>query len=1107
MMKRFLICFLAFTILISSVFTGVVFAADYEILNIESISANKVVEYSTNPAKNIIDGDESTYTLFDISGENPKIEISLEKSIVTKIRLATKNFVAWKNVKTIRATLDNGDSEDVVVPECSCDTVWVEFTLSTQNVEKITFEILDFYDNSKSNYCAINEIEVTGIAANVAEGSERSFKYETDFTIVNSSGIASDGNWARWFDGSVDTTNNLGPLANGYFVIQFAYPTDVSKIIFTPTVNNNWTAPTAVSFEVYNEETKYRKRMQNPEPVEQGEVYSLSLSNDPQTIDLNNEPLMRKITHLVVNIPNWHTYIEGNSWGGFREIEIFGTMHTESQKVSDMINYEQVSCVELFRDMGIIPALSEGQTKEDYMATKVTRLDAMKYLLKFNGEYDKAMSYEGNFNYDDASEVPDYKNMLSYVYAHQGKYPFYQSGSFQPTIELTTKEWYILLLGQLGYVYGDDFTDETLRDMAFELGIGDSLYSDELNLKELSIALYEILGLTYKDTNTVVIDKMKETGVATDNDVFRFYTKYDTETKASNGNYDPDNPSNSKWYKVDKDGTFNFSRMEHPKVIDKNMFIFNSAYHLELITRGVKPKDDPDSLREEFAEALKTSGVKGFRFPGGTPAHYYFIEGYDYDAQLWHMQEKYGMEGRGGNFQPIEGNENNFHADFWDWLDFCKENDLNTYYQINLYWYVDENGNVKATIPSRWTHKDGKAMLYDGVKRIDEGAAAFAKHLDKIKELGYEIDVWEMGNEDFHWVTYTNEHYSNNTEDMEDNYYDLVAAYTKEIIARWPDAVIVYTTMSTDDNQIEEYQERGVWQYLAGSAHHYPFGSWNAPPAAEKTDIKRFVYTNDMNMVKWSDVSGAGHYENVPEGEHIPANAVAKPGQDLMITETILYRHEAWDCYAVQDKFGHALNTIKNMGEGLFDTPWKVFVVHEIESSYFGWIKYDKAFNPQTRRTRTFGGYGTPVGELIDDLPEAYDFSGKIFSSASAKALALLADHIGGEVLADVRTSYGRHIAGYASENSDHTEITFTLVNRMEEEAPVEIKLPEWTVDAQSIDMEIMQSDYLWAVLDEEYNHYNKAIEIKGNADDKNSNAVEFTIEPYSIVHFKVKVK
>lgn len=1090
----------------SSIYTGVVFAADYEILNIESINANKVVDYSTNPSNNIIDGDEATYTLFDISGENPKIEISLGKSIVTKIRLATKNFVAWKNVKTISATLDSGDTQKATVPECSCDTVWVEFDISGHNVEKITFEILDFYDNSKSNYCAVNEIEVTGVAANVAEGSERSFKYETDFTIVNSSGIASDGNWARWFDGNYDTTNNLGPLANGYFVIQFAYPTDVSKIVFTPTVNNNWTAPTAVSFEVYNEETKYRKRMVNPSPVEHGTVYPIALANEAQPIDLNNEPLMRKITHLVVNIPQWHTYIEGNSWGGFREVEIFGTMHTESQKVADMINYEQVSCVQLFRDMGVIPQMAEGQTKEDYMATKVTRLDAMKYLLKFNGEYETAMKYNGAFNYDDASEVPDYKNMLSYVYAHQGKYPFYQSGSFQPDIELTTKEWYILLLGQLGYVYGNDFTDATLQDMAFSLGIGDSLYSDELNLKELSISLYEILGLTYKGTEDVVIEKMKEKGVASEKDIFRFYTKYDTETKASNGEYDPNNPNNSKWYKVDKDGTFTFSRQEHPKVIDKNMFIFNSAYHLELITRGVKPKDDPDSLREELSEGLKQSGIKGLRFPGGTPAHYYFIEGYDYDAQLWHMQDKYGMASKSGNFTPIEGNENNFHADFWHWLDFCKENDLNTYFQINLYWYVDENGKVTATIPGRWTHKNGKAMLYDGTKRIKEGAAAFAKHLDKIKELGYEIDVWEMGNEDFHWINYSTLGNEYNTEDMEDNYFDLVAAYTKEIIARWPDAVICYTHLNTADDEVQEYEERGVWQYLAGSTHHYPFGSWNAPPAAEKTDIKRFVYTNDMNMVKWASAN-ATPYEGYTNGDYVPANAVAKPGLETMITETILYRHEAWDCYAVQDKFGHALNTIKNMGEGLFDTPWKVFVVHELESSYFGWIKYDKAFNPQTRRTRTFGTYGEPVGELLDDLPEAYDFSGKVFTSSSAKALTMLADHIGGEVLADVRSSYGRHIAGYASENSDHTEITFTLVNRMEEEGNVEIKLPEWTVDAQSIDMEIMQSDYLWAVLDEEYNHYNKAIEIKGNADDKNSNVIEFTIEPYSIVHFKVKVK
>ncbi len=119
----------------------------------------------------------------------------------------------------------------------------------------------------------------------------------------------------------------------------------------------------------------------------------------------------------------------------------------------------------------------------------------------------------------------------------------------------------------------------------------------------------------------------------------------------------------------------------------------------------------------------------------------------------------------------------------------------------------------------------------------------------------------------------------------------------------------------------------------------------------------------------------------------------------------------------------------------------------------------------------------------------------------------MLNEHIDNEVLADTRTSVGRHLAAFASENAAHDEVTITLVSRHDEALPVEIKLSEWEVEAQTADVRIMQSDYLWAMLEEEYNDYIDKIEVKGNANDREANAIEFTMQPYSIYHLKVKVK
>ena len=106
-------------------------------------------------------------------------------------------------------------------------------------------------------------------------------------------------------------------------------------------------------------------------------------------------------------------------------------------------------------------------------------------------------------------------------------------------------------------------------------------------------------------------------------------------------------------------------------------------------------------------------------------------------------------------------------------------------------------------------------------------------------------------------------------------------------------------------------------------------------------------------------------------------------------------------------------------------------------------------------------------------------------------------------MLTNSRSNVSRFISGYASIKDG--EVMFTIVNRFNETLPVKIQLPNISVSAQTVDVQILQSDYLRAVIEEEYNEIETSMEICGNKNDSALNVVEFEAMPQSITHFTVK--
>lgn len=1024
---------------------------------------------------NLFDKDEESVALINTSISDTITLKPEAVSNISKIRIAAKSFPAWENIKSV--TVSSGENTaKIEIPYILNGASWAEAEVDFQDVEELKLEV-ETSSGSKTRVSALAEIQVFGAGAAVsAEGGEapRELIYSEDFSIKAKS--AALGGWEydlkRCFDKNSRTTGGLGNVTNGYIVYEFPYPADVTKLSFTCVSNGDWAVPKVVDVKAYNEETVYRAKLTNPEPVLCG-TFELQKHEEKQIIELEGDGYKR-ITHLIVQFKE--AYMSGTNavWGGWKEMEIHGLLHKDAVRTSEIIRTELKSNVEILCDMGIV----DGEPTEEYMQGIPTRLDMAKAILRLTGEYDKAISYVGTYNFSDADD--ENYNLLSYIYAYKcfgivGD----GSGRFLPYEPLTPRACYKMILSYLGYSE-KDFTWDNLHSLCYKLGIGDMIYEESFTNKDMCNAIYESFYVPKKDTDTYFVDMLYEAGRVPDTAWKKISDKQDRVTPILDGDYQiPDT--------ADRNGEFTFTYNEKEHILSPASFCYNAPFHYAGIYYGTLPADNPLSKREEFAEALERAGGRALRFPGGTPAHQYLIEGEKYGKELYDKSSKLA-DGWSGLYDPYDYNDA-FYVDFYDWLDFCKEYNVEPVFQTNPSFFVDDEGVVRQAYPCLATKATDEGILtepslYDH-NRIDEAIAAFERNLDEIVERGYEIKYWEIGNED-NYKNYSVLPITDPNNPLTQDWIKAVTGYARAIKARFPEAhIIVCAGFPYKELMLPE-----DFALLTAITRHYPFGRWTIPPVDEKTSAARLARTNEQNFV--TNYSKEKLWEDQAAGNLVVDD-----------TETMTWRFEGWDPSSLQHTFAQALNTAHNWGELVFDSGYiGLNVMHDLESPWFGSVVYDVSLDVGSRYMRKNQGVEFTVHR--DDVPDIYKFEESYYFNPSSRSFEILGQHIGGRVLTNSRSNVDRFISGYASATED--EVMFTIVNRFNETIPVSITLPNISVAEQVADAHILQGDYLRAVLEIEYNIIDTTIDIKGNNGNQAASAIEFEAMPQSVTHFTVKL-
>lgn len=927
------------------------------------------------------------------------------------------------------------------------------------------------------------------VAVNVSAATSK-LAYGTDFSYITTSGNLT--NVGNWFDGNSETYTHMSPLKDNYFVLQFKYPTDVTSVAFSSVRNDDWAMVKEFELGYYNVNHKYNTKLSYPEPAYSGVKYSAHKYKLKQTFDVSGDVGMKKATHLIFRINDVHTFSTGAVWGGFYELEISGTPDTTSRPVSEIIkNKPAVSNITLLDEWGL---LRDTFVKEN----KPIRMIAVDVLLHLVGEYETAQSFMGADNFRDAKDMPCAMNKMAYVYANksfglQGD----GDGNFRPRECITSKEFYKMVLDILGYECGVDYTWDDMHQFLRGLGedgiMGDMFYTEPFTSKDMCNILWEALNTKVKNSDVTLAEKLRSEGKMPEYVWEMFVDKYDLQTvEISRAEYVPAET-------VNKSGDFSFYTDETTQMVTDKHFMYNACFHYSGVYHGTLPESNPKSQRAAFAESLDTIGAKGLRWPGGETVHWYFMEngGEKYAKTLFEDAAKFNGYRAGGGYDPKDPDDA-YYTDFFDFLDFCKEYDIDTLVQINPFYYVDEgdvdnpnDDRVRSVILSSLNTKanaDGTRYTMSGYydrNRIQEGAEALRKNLIEMKNRGYECYAWEIGNEDI-YKDYDGREYGKNryVQDM----FDLYVAYATVIKEEFSGSKVIIDAFDVAKAVSAGVITSAEAELFDAVTDHYPFARWSAPTNEKnKTNAWQFVANNDHMMEQgWLNKQSL----DWGVGERV-------------ITETMAYRYQNWEASSVNHTFANALVLGHNWGEAVFDTGWKLACLHDLESPWFGFLLHDVRFNTASR---SFFRRNTAFANIHeDDIPDNYKFGNSYYTNPAGRAFELLSRHSGGAAFETVDSNMNRFVSGYSTVKGD--EVTLTVVNSLNETVPVTVKYTDKKVPKQTVFATELRTEDIYAVMPEDYIMTNDTeITICGNEADMSRNAIEMEVKPFSITHLTFKI-
>ncbi len=351
----------------------------------------------------------------------------------------------------------------------------------------------------------------------------------------------------------------------------------------------------------------------------------------------------------------------------------------------------------------------------------------------------------------------------------------------------------------------------------------------------------------------------------------------------------------------------------------------NTMYEEAGFYYGTLPKSAPGSRREEFMALLKEREIHAMRFPGGTVALWeYLVENEEV------MRSVLGVRG------IPEGDPKKF-AGIWQFLDFCKETGVTPIYQVNTLLYCDGTKVYQLMGKEPIQPK----VIVDHSKRTD-AAVALTKLVKKVREKGYTVKHWELGNEEYGGLPVK-------------DYSDIAVRYAKAIRAADSEAMI--------------------WVTL-GSNHCAESDRKIIPPWSEAV-LKAFQkegFTGDKNL-------GFTLHYVWPEYITFHTNMVKKYGFKPRFAVTEFHMAGLGDYSDLCPRFGYALNLAPYLISMVVLPSVEILCIHELTSQNFGIFHYNQqSYGPPDMRT-----WDATLG--YQSMPSAYVYGlfGKLIGGKITK--------------------------------------------------------------------------------------------------------------------------
>ncbi len=427
-------------------------------------------------------------------------------------------------------------------------------------------------------------------------------------------------------------------------------------------------------------------------------------------------------------------------------------------------------------------------------------------------------------------------------------------------------------------------------------------------------------------------------------------------------------------------------------------FNANCEYHRAGLYFGTLPADDPRSKRRAFASLLRANGVRSLRFPGGNCSYWYLYDSEGATRELTTALKLGTYAAK--NFQ------NQHFTPLANFLVFCRDYGIEPILQLPTMFYND-GGCPRAILASKYSARAPE--LYDR-NRLEEAVVYIRRLATWTHRHALEVRHWEIGNEEFAHCSV-------------EQFAPLTVAYAKVIRQTYPEACIYVTAMEWAGELLPRLKASGFDSSDVILTTHYPFGNWYLPPkSVDARDPANYLMA-DMRFEKNYAVSRR------------MLERLGWRGARRAATETSVIRfpqpnEHSWDPFAVIPSFAHALAFAYNWSVLISQPECTVASFHDLESTYFGLIKYHAYYDRPAKR---YAWIRPDQTQRPQNVSPACWFADKYVVTPTATAMGILAELVGCQRL-DVRVSgdggaYARHEIHFIAGSKGNT-VTFVALNR-----------------------------------------------------------------------------